>query len=682
VDFNTNDEQEDSWAEAKNWDFKYGRTAYGFLNIAVRPGPNGENIIIDSNVTNPATYDGHTIIVQSRPIWMDNSFLNKYDSDNVVDPFGSDFTVHGQLNIRIDSTLAYHMLTPTNQYNGAMNTDTLMTVVVNDGHGGLNKMDLPVFVNIEPIILTTSLPNAKEDYEYNPQLLDSARMIKIFDPNFQQYHTFEVLYPTSRNGQDQIWRDPCFPTADPTNFWDISKLKTTPDWFRINKESGLCYGKPGVIDAPRTDTITVIVTDDDGLTKIQTYTLFVDSTNHLPRITQVPNIKCVEQGKPYDDYIVVTEHDLLRINAPETITITILPPVPVGMTVTPSTVTGPRSTDTVHVHLHADNFKPFIEQDGKATIKIQVTDAAGNSDTLWYRVKVSDPTDFVCPLIVRNNQGAFQILEFGTGVGATTGEALDPTDGPLGKLDSNFCEYELPPLPQTDIFDSRWDISSTNGILRNIFPRGDAQHPGTVRVYKGEFQSGGENGNTSNHYPVTISWSPSTIPAKDDQTLNPSGASWRIKDAVSNGNIFNYNMKTGTGVSESDIKFTTVGDRDSLSINKQSIKSFIIEYDWTSGVNDSPNSSETKIISAMPNPFDKSTEITFGINSTTNVTLDVMDALGNTVATLTDAIYNPGKYTLVWDGRDMSGKELASGAYICRMVAGSYTSTEKLVIIR
>jgi hypothetical protein len=45
VDFNTDDELEDSWA--LDWDYRYGRTSYGFMNIAMRGGDTPDTVVFE-----------------------------------------------------------------------------------------------------------------------------------------------------------------------------------------------------------------------------------------------------------------------------------------------------------------------------------------------------------------------------------------------------------------------------------------------------------------------------------------------------------------------------------------------------------------------------------------------------------------------------------------------------------
>lgn len=700
VDINTNDELEDQWAEDNPvkigadfypWDFRYGRTSYGFYNRAFRPydrdGQGGDTLIPleDFKIDSMLYGDLGTVYVKARPIWMDDQFVNVYGDDDQKDQFGVDFTMRGQLNIRIDSSDAQLLLTPVimNQYHGKLNTDTVFTVVVNDGHGMINSKEYPVMINFEPVILTETLPDAKEDVEYNRtspqgnQLIDSLRMIKFYDPNFNQDHWFELVYPDYP--LDRIPRDPCFPNIE-GNYWDLTGLKTAPSWLKINRESGVLYGTPGITDAPQNVTFTVIVWDEDSLSHIKTFTIYVDSTNHKPGLTAAPEASCIDEGGAYVDTVYVFDKDLLRnndLNVVETLTLEVIQPV--GLTIEPSVITGPRTKaegDTVKVVVFSNDFQAPRDPDGRVTIKIKVTDASGKSYILEYRIKYSDPIDFAVDLLIENNKGGKQWLQWGTGPLATTGDAIAVDGDTLGQLDYNFCEYELPPFPHIDIFDARWEISNKNGVLRNIFP--SRQSNPELRVYRGTIQSGGEAGNTSNHYPITITWDRTQVPEK--QGVN--GQSFFIRDNSSNGNLFNFDMRTGEGLSVFDIEKVDKGDSVKIIIKRASVDGFVIIHDWTSDAEEQPSLLATGITNITPNPATESTKITYTVNAVSDVKVEIIEPTGRIIATLTNGKVSAGTYELNWDGIDMQGNPVASGSYMVKLTANGISSTKQVVIAR
>lgn len=73
---------------------------------------------------------------------------------------------------------------------------------------------------------------------------------------------------------------------------------------------------------------------------------------------------------------------------------------------------------------------------------------------------------------------------------------------------------------------------------------------------------------------------------------------------------------------------------------------------------------------AYPNPFNPSTNITFGLPEQSEVSLKVYNVQGKEVATLANNIYNSGLHKVRFDGN-----QLASGIYVCNLTAKSTTSS-------
>jgi carboxyl-terminal processing protease len=83
-----------------------------------------------------------------------------------------------------------------------------------------------------------------------------------------------------------------------------------------------------------------------------------------------------------------------------------------------------------------------------------------------------------------------------------------------------------------------------------------------------------------------------------------------------------------------------------------------------------------------PNPFNTHTKISFFVNYPYRVRIDIHDAAGRRVATLTDDRYPAGDHYVFWDGRDAAGKAVASGIYFLRFTANKKSETRKLVLVR
>jgi hypothetical protein len=80
---------------------------------------------------------------------------------------------------------------------------------------------------------------------------------------------------------------------------------------------------------------------------------------------------------------------------------------------------------------------------------------------------------------------------------------------------------------------------------------------------------------------------------------------------------------------------------------------------------------------AYPNPFNPVTTITYDLMRDGHVSLTVYDVLGRSVATLFDGQQAVGQHRVAFDATGLAG-----GVYFCRMNAGTFTQTQKLVLVR
>jgi hypothetical protein len=78
-----------------------------------------------------------------------------------------------------------------------------------------------------------------------------------------------------------------------------------------------------------------------------------------------------------------------------------------------------------------------------------------------------------------------------------------------------------------------------------------------------------------------------------------------------------------------------------------------------------------------PNPFNPSTELRYALPRDVRVTLEIYNILGQRVATPVDEHQRAGYKTIRWDPQG-----LASGIYLCRLQAGDYTQTRKMVLLK
>ncbi|MEE9269989.1 MAG: SBBP repeat-containing protein [Candidatus Krumholzibacteria bacterium] len=90
----------------------------------------------------------------------------------------------------------------------------------------------------------------------------------------------------------------------------------------------------------------------------------------------------------------------------------------------------------------------------------------------------------------------------------------------------------------------------------------------------------------------------------------------------------------------------------------------------------------TALLQNLPNPFRLSTLIRFSVSGQYAVDIRVYNAMGKLVRTLVDQPMSYGTYQVEWEGRDNSGRPLASGVYFYQLRAGPAMLTKKTVLLR
>jgi flagellar hook assembly protein FlgD len=65
-----------------------------------------------------------------------------------------------------------------------------------------------------------------------------------------------------------------------------------------------------------------------------------------------------------------------------------------------------------------------------------------------------------------------------------------------------------------------------------------------------------------------------------------------------------------------------------------------------------------------------------------HVRIGVYDVLGRRVKILTEAAWEPGYHSAVWDGRSASGNMVASGVYFIRLEAAGEAKTTQVTVAR
>jgi len=87
-------------------------------------------------------------------------------------------------------------------------------------------------------------------------------------------------------------------------------------------------------------------------------------------------------------------------------------------------------------------------------------------------------------------------------------------------------------------------------------------------------------------------------------------------------------------------------------------------------------------VAAYPNPFNPATTIRFKLNAPASVALQIFDIRGALVKTLVERDLNAGVHEQRWNGRDNSGRHVASGIYFYRLRIGREVFRGRLEMVK
>jgi serine protease len=83
-----------------------------------------------------------------------------------------------------------------------------------------------------------------------------------------------------------------------------------------------------------------------------------------------------------------------------------------------------------------------------------------------------------------------------------------------------------------------------------------------------------------------------------------------------------------------------------------------------------------------PNPFNPKTTISYSLPTTSYVTLEIFNVLGQRVTTLVDQTMGAGQHQVDWNSTDQSGNSVASGIYFYRLTTEGQTLSKKMLLLK
>lgn len=84
----------------------------------------------------------------------------------------------------------------------------------------------------------------------------------------------------------------------------------------------------------------------------------------------------------------------------------------------------------------------------------------------------------------------------------------------------------------------------------------------------------------------------------------------------------------------------------------------------------------------LPNPFNPSTTINYQLPEAGRIKMMVYNLLGQEVRALVNEELDAGFHSVIWDGKNELGRQVASGVYMYRIQAGDYTKTLRMMMLK
>jgi parallel beta-helix repeat protein len=296
-------------------------------------------------------------------------------------------------------------------------------------------------------------------------------------------------------------------------------------------------------------------------------------------------------------------------------------------------------------------------QDGKAGI-------FGNGTVNWGEGNID-----IEPLLDMN----YHLTDYSPciGAGTDTPEIINDIDG------------ELRPQPG----DSKPDTGADENNRPTPLPRGDVSGNGSVTAFDASL--------VLQHVVGLINLSESQFP-KGAADVGADVTGNKVVSALDAALILQYTVglitkfpaETGAPIlnAQSESKFLSDAistlekislDREQKEVIKQ-LKHFLVG-------NILPTN--TALLQNYPNPFNPETWLPYKLAQDAPVTIRIYNAKGQFVYSLQLGMKQAGSYitkgrAAYWDGRDNFGQKVASGVYFYTLIAGDYTETRRMVVLK
>ncbi|PKN73640.1 MAG: hypothetical protein CVU50_02690 [Candidatus Cloacimonetes bacterium HGW-Cloacimonetes-3] len=157
-----------------------------------------------------------------------------------------------------------------------------------------------------------------------------------------------------------------------------------------------------------------------------------------------------------------------------------------------------------------------------------------------------------------------------------------------------------------------------------------------------------------------------------------------------NANIISSGTSHGSQISysytDADTEISTQYYYWLESVSLEGVSEFFGPLTVTSGGTTGPETPViplyTALLNAFPNPFNPSTNLRYSMKEAGDVQIDIYNTKGQLVRKMNANHATPGFYSMTWDGRDASGRNVGSGVYMYQMTSGQYKAAKKMILAK
>jgi len=184
--------------------------------------------------------------------------------------------------------------------------------------------------------------------------------------------------------------------------------------------------------------------------------------------------------------------------------------------------------------------------------------------------------------------------------------------------------------------------------------------------------------------PVYVSWSETgEAPLDLDYRNNPTGETVTLEVKNSVAELILTHIITDTANTNPEVK--TIATENGRITIQLGYEPFFLEGDYLTDVQCHSQfslPSSFLLEQNYPNPFNPESVIEYQLPRSSDVEISIYNLKGQKVTTLIRANQPAGFLKIIWNGKDESGRTVASGVYLYQLKAGDLVETKKMTLLR